>query len=590
MRTNELHASAKQVQRSSGRSSVSAAAYRAGVRLEDERTGLIHDYTRKQGVEHSRMYAPETAPDWAHDREALWNAVEAKENRSNSTTAHELEVAFPSEFNAMQRRECGDAVSREIMQRYNVAVDINYHQPSREGDQRNFHAHIMFTTRGFDETRSDGWARTKFRDLAHDKADKQTGDKYLDHEGKPTTRGKLEVESLRAFTADEMNRIAERDRLQVRTEHLSFERRGIDREPTQHLGPTANKIERDGRASDRGDTNRAIKAANDNRATLDKRRDVIVLEQVRRRHDVAREQREALLAQVAARHRFHGYQKEAVERAKKEHQDARTRLENISLIDRIRGRRSALERDLRDKQKSLADAQERLAQLAPEKTRQMIEQGRFKLDGRTDPVADIRSRMFAEHQKQTHQHEREQKELQQLESGLAERSNIDRVIGSITGKAREQRARIEQLRESAKEHKERKRQFDAFISQEKRDQAQVLRERQAGKHASDVAHHALINGIRSDRPAQGRPIETKTPDPKSIRDDHGNAMQQRQEKFDTIHQDQPKTAANDPTPSAPVQQNRAQQDFTQVQNTAGTGQPRQASPPSQSSPGPEPEP
>ena len=127
MRTNELHAHAKQVKRSSGRSSVAAAAYRSASRLVDERTGEVHDYTQKQGVEHSRMYVPEDAPDWAHDRGTLWNAVEAKENRSNSCTAHELEVAFPHEFNAMQRREAGDAIANEIMRRYGGAVDIAFH-------------------------------------------------------------------------------------------------------------------------------------------------------------------------------------------------------------------------------------------------------------------------------------------------------------------------------------------------------------------------------------------------------------------------------------------------------------------------------
>lgn len=268
MRNHELHAHAKQVQRSAGRSSVAAAAYRAAERLEDERTGEIHDYTAKQGVEHTRIYTPDNAPAWALDRSRLWNAAEVKENRDNSTTAHELEVGFPSEFNAMQRREAGDRIAQELVRRYGCAVDIAYHQPSRSGDQRNHHAHVMFTTRAFDATRPDGWARTKYRDLAHDLKDKTTGEKYRDQDGKPTTRGKLEIADLRSFTASEMNRIAQRDRLQVHTEHLSFERRGIDREPTQKMGSHATRMERQGEKSRRGDINREIIAANDNQARL----------------------------------------------------------------------------------------------------------------------------------------------------------------------------------------------------------------------------------------------------------------------------------------------------------------------------------
>lgn len=268
MRQHELHAHAKQVKRSSGRSSVAAAAYRAAERLEDERTGEIHDYTRKMGVEHTRIYTPQDAPSWARDRARLWNGAEVKENRDNSTTAHELELGFPSEFNPMQRREAGDLIARELVRRYGCAVDIAYHQPSRDGDQRNHHAHILFTTRAFDATRPDGWARTKYRDLAHDLKDKKTGEKYRDTDGKATTRGKLEIADLRAFTAQEMNRIAERDRLEVRTQHLSFEKRGVDREPTQKMGPHASRMERRGEESERGDINRDIVAANDNRDRL----------------------------------------------------------------------------------------------------------------------------------------------------------------------------------------------------------------------------------------------------------------------------------------------------------------------------------
>ena len=259
LRAYELHASAKQVQRSKGRSSVAAAAYRSAQRLVDERTGEIHDYTKKQGVEHSRVYVPDHAPEWAQDRATLWNACEAKENRSNSCTARELEIGFPSEFNAMQRREAGDKICQQLMERYGCAVDICYHAPNRDGDERNHHAHIMFTTRGFDENSKDGWQRTKYRDLNNDK---------LEIDGRKTTRGKEEIRSLREFTAEQMNLIAERDRLNVRTEYLSFEERGIDREPTQHLGAVANGMERSGKTSRIGDKNRQIANDNERRADL----------------------------------------------------------------------------------------------------------------------------------------------------------------------------------------------------------------------------------------------------------------------------------------------------------------------------------
>lgn len=268
MRTNELHAHAKQVKRSTGRSSVAAAAYRSGSQLVDERTGEIHDYTRKQGVEFTRIYTPPNAPAWAQDRSKLWNACEAKENRSNSCTAHELEVSFPHEFNPMQRREAGDAISREILLRYGVAVDIAYHKPTAQADERNYHAHIMFATRGFDDTTKDGWSKTKFRDLSKDAARDDRGDIIRNDDDKVVTRGQLEIASLREFSANQMNRIAERDNLNVRTEHLSFEARDIDREATQHLGPVANDMEKKGKRSRIGDENRERQQRNAERAAL----------------------------------------------------------------------------------------------------------------------------------------------------------------------------------------------------------------------------------------------------------------------------------------------------------------------------------
>src|SRR3546814_17805140 len=71
-----FHLAVKAIGRSAGRSATAAAAYRAGVEITDERTGLVHDYTRKQGVEHSELMLPNDAPAWAADRARLWNAAE----------------------------------------------------------------------------------------------------------------------------------------------------------------------------------------------------------------------------------------------------------------------------------------------------------------------------------------------------------------------------------------------------------------------------------------------------------------------------------------------------------------------------------
>jgi len=86
------HLHAQIIKRSSGRSSVSASAYRAGEKLYNEYDGITHDYTRKSGVVHSEIILPQNAPKEFQDRSTLWNAVEKSEKRKDSQTAREAVI------------------------------------------------------------------------------------------------------------------------------------------------------------------------------------------------------------------------------------------------------------------------------------------------------------------------------------------------------------------------------------------------------------------------------------------------------------------------------------------------------------------
>ncbi len=456
MRTNELHASAKQIGRSSGRSSVAAAAYRSGELLRDERTGLTHDYTKKTGVEYSRVYTPYNAPEDLRDREKLWNAVEQKENRKNSTTAHELEIAFPHEFNAMQRREAGDAISRELMNRYNCAVDIALHHPNREGDERNFHAHILFTTRGFDESTKAGWSKNKFRDLSADK---------IMVDGEATTRGKEEVKALRKFTAGEMNRIAQRDKLEVKTEHLSFEARGIEKEPMKKMGYAATQAERRGVKTDRGDINRSIKASNDNLGNttiqLQDQKKILVLEQNRALLALEQEQGDgeggegggtwqSTIATFKKEESFPFHQKR-VEQAQGDLDKAKDHLETMSMIDRMIGKKPAFETEIQAKETSLKEATDALENIkrkesAPPMDKQLLDENLKTIEQAKIVTAQ-----------RTVQYKQEQGEVTTLQAQLENRNNIERIIGAITGRTREQQKRIEELQGNIKSYEADKR-------------------------------------------------------------------------------------------------------------------------------------
>lgn len=142
-----FHCQAKAISRSAGRSATAAAAYRAGELIHDKRTGEVHDYSRKKGIEYSEII---TSDGTTITRENLWNAAEEAEKRKDAKVAREWEIALPSELSQDQQRELARSFARELVDRYGVAADLCIHAPSKGSDARNQHAHILTTTRVFD--------------------------------------------------------------------------------------------------------------------------------------------------------------------------------------------------------------------------------------------------------------------------------------------------------------------------------------------------------------------------------------------------------------------------------------------------------
>ena len=216
------HLSVKTISRSAGRSATAAAAYRAGVEITDERTGEIHDYTRKGGVESAALILPDNAPEWASDRAQLWNAAEQAEKRKNSTVAREFEIALPAELSPAEREKLAHDFARELVKRHGCAADVAIHAPGKEGDNRNHHAHILLSTRRLE---ADGFGE-KTRELD----DQKTGKAIV-------------TEWRERFATLQNERLREAGH-SVQVDHRSLEAQGIEREATRHLGPTATAIER----------------------------------------------------------------------------------------------------------------------------------------------------------------------------------------------------------------------------------------------------------------------------------------------------------------------------------------------------------
>ena len=139
------------VSRSAGRRATAAAAYRSGERIRDERTGELFNQTRRRDVLHTEILLPahfDGEPvEWARNRERLWNTAEHAEKRHNSRVAREFQVSLPAELDAVRRVALARTLAREIADRYKVAGDLAVHEPRPDGDPRNFHAHLLTTTR-----------------------------------------------------------------------------------------------------------------------------------------------------------------------------------------------------------------------------------------------------------------------------------------------------------------------------------------------------------------------------------------------------------------------------------------------------------
>jgi hypothetical protein len=224
-----FHASVKPVSRSGGRSAVAVAAYRLGAKLDDARYAMSHDYRARSGVIEAFTLAPAGAPGWALDPQALWNAAEAAEKRKDARLAREVVLALPDATTPAVRHEIVAKLAQHLVDRYGVAVTAAIHAPSAEGDQRNHHAHILWTTRVLTPTGLG--AKTT----------------VLDEQ----KSGPEEVRHIRERAAWIINNALEASGSDERVTHLSLGAQGIDRTPTTHQGPAATELARRGEGTDR---------------------------------------------------------------------------------------------------------------------------------------------------------------------------------------------------------------------------------------------------------------------------------------------------------------------------------------------------
>lgn len=243
------HFSAQIIKRSLGASSTSAVAYRCGLSLTGERTGEIHDYTRKKGIDGWQVLAPDHAPSWVQDPAKLWNEIEKQETRKDAQLCREINLAIPKELTDQDKRKLVlDFTNNEMVSKGMCAV-VAFH----DFESGNPHAHIMLTLRavsvaGFGnkerswndktilENWRKGWSQHANKALEASGYDARISDKTL------------ETQKLEAMRAGEYDKAAQ-----------------LDRPPTQHEGRASTQARKRRRSTQRTVANDEIKVISNNR-------------------------------------------------------------------------------------------------------------------------------------------------------------------------------------------------------------------------------------------------------------------------------------------------------------------------------------
>jgi len=224
------------VSRSTGRRATAAAAYRSGERIRDDRSGELHNYSHRRDVLHTEIFLPAhltgAAIAWARDRGRLWNVAEHAEKRHNAKTAREYEVSLPTELNPAQGIALARSFSQEIAERYKVAVDLAVHAPRAGGDPRNFHAHLLTTTR---EVTPAGFGAKAGIDMAP-----------LERRRRELPDHRQEYLSLRERWATLTNQALREANVTVRVDHRSLAAQGVEREPQPRIPIMHLKMEQRG--------------------------------------------------------------------------------------------------------------------------------------------------------------------------------------------------------------------------------------------------------------------------------------------------------------------------------------------------------
>ena len=299
-----FRAETKHISRGKGHNVVAAAAYRAGQKLTDTNEfnpdATTHDYSKKHGVLASDIILPTSLIDqeFTIDRQTLWSSVEQSETttrsvkgsrlKQKSRLAREWLLALPSELSDDENKELTREFTTKLVNDLGVIADYAIHKPTPYDikprrfagddekrkpippDERNIHAHIMFTTRKVSADRN-GLL------VFGDKADSERSEKWRQEQG--LCNGGDYIKEIRTMWADMLNARLEQKKILPVTAK-SYQDLGLDIVPQVKQGKDATVMSRYHFKPQTVGFNHDIKQIN--RAVIESAADSYIAESVRR--------------------------------------------------------------------------------------------------------------------------------------------------------------------------------------------------------------------------------------------------------------------------------------------------------------------
>ena len=163
----------------------------------------------------------------------------------NARVAREYLVALPVELDPEQRLRLVRGFSQELTDRYQFALDLTVHAPRDYpgSDPRNFHAHLLATTREATPEGLVGKTSLEWNDGRRREAGMGPGVGELLH--------------VRERWADVTNQALREAHVAARVDHRTLAAQGIDREPYPYIPRAAFEMERQGYRSEQAEWLRA---------------------------------------------------------------------------------------------------------------------------------------------------------------------------------------------------------------------------------------------------------------------------------------------------------------------------------------------